>query len=129
MEQIHKGQGAQQGDDDRHGRDQGGAAVPQKQKHDDDDEHGRDGQGAFDVDQRGAGGDGAVNRQLDIDLRRQFGAQHRQRFLDAVDRLNDVGARLLGNADDDGFLAVGEAEVFIAFRAVIYIGDVGQAHA
>ncbi len=128
MEQVHEGQRAQQRHDDGNGRDQGGAAVSQEQEDDDDDEDGRDGQGAFDVGQRGARGDGAVDGQFQVDLGRQLGAQDRQGFLDAIDGGDDVGAGFLRDADDDGRFAVGQAQIVQVFRPVGHGGDVRQAH-
>ena len=50
---------------------------------------------------RRADGDGAVGEQRDVDRRRQRRLQLRQQLLDAVDHLDDVGAGLALDVEDD----------------------------
>ena len=55
----------------------------------------------FDVAHRGADGGGAVGQDGDVDRGRQRRLQLRQQRLDAVDHLDDVGAGLALDVEDD----------------------------
>ena len=70
----------------------------------------------------------AVDRHGDVDGGRDRGLQLRQQRLDAVDRVDDVGAGLAIEDDQDGRLAVGEAGIAQILDRIDDIADVGQAH-
>ena len=53
---------------------------------------------------RGADGGGAVGEHLNIHRRRQRGLQLGQQGLDAIDRVDHVGARLAADVEDDAGL-------------------------
>ena len=60
--------------------------------------------------------------------RRQRRLKLRQHRLHVVDRLDDVGAGLAEQDDENGRLAVRHAEIAHILDAVGDLGDVGQAH-
>ncbi len=68
----------------------------------------------------------AIHRDRQRDGRRQRGPQLRQQRLDAVDRVDDVGARLTVDDEEDRRLAVGEAGVADVLDRVLDVGHVGQ---
>ncbi len=70
----------------------------------------------------------AIGQELDLDRRRQRRLQLRQQLLDAVDDLDDVGAGLALDIDDDRRLLVGPRREPGILGAVDDVGDVGQAH-
>ncbi len=63
-----------------------------------------------------------------IDGGRNGGLQLRQQGADAIDGLDDVGAGLAEDDDQDGRLAVGEAGGANVFHRIGDVGDIGQAH-
>ncbi len=81
-------------------------------------------QGEFDVIDRGADGLGAVVQDLELDPRRHRGAQNGQGRLDAVHRLDDIGARLLEDDQQDAFLAVHPGDLLGVFRPVDGLADI-----
>ena len=63
--------------------------------------NGREHESPLDVAHRGADRDGAIGQQGDIDARRQGRLETRQRLLDGVHHVDDIGARLALNIEDD----------------------------
>ena len=100
-QQVHHAEGADQRQ--RH-RDAGNDGRRQRAQEDEDHHHDqRDGQHHLELNvfDAGANGVGAVGQDGDLDRTRQVGLQLLQAQLDAVDNLDDVGARLPLDIDDD----------------------------
>ena len=76
---------------------------------------------------RGADGLGAVAEDLDLDRRRDGRFEPRQRCLDLVDGLDDVGAGLLEHDQEHAALAVGPGGLLGVFRTGDGLADVADA--
>ena len=126
-EQIHHGEGSDERNRDGDAGNERGARAAQKQEdHQNDQANGED-QRLFDGEDGGANGDGAVQNDRGFDSLRKHGLEKRQLRLDAVDGLNNVGAGLAEDGDDDRPASVhisGGAEIL---RRVHDIGDIGEA--
>jgi hypothetical protein len=106
-EHPHQRAGAEQRQRHRDGRDHRGPEAAQEDEDHHDDQRNGQQQGELHVLDRGADGLGAVADDLDLDRRRDRGDQPRQRRLDLVDGLDDVGAGLLEHDQEHAALAVG----------------------
>ena len=125
-EHPHQRAGAEQRQRHRHGRDHGG---PETAQEDEDHHHDqRDGQQQRELHvlDRGADGLGAVADDLDLDRRRDRCDQPRQRRLDLVDGLDDVGAGLLEHDQEHAALAVGPCRLLGVFRPGDGLADVAD---
>ena len=80
--------------------------IAQEQQDHHDDECDGQRQRELDVGDRGADGRGAVEDGLDLDRRRNAGGELRQLRLDLVDGVDDVGAGLLEDREEDAGLVV-----------------------
>jgi hypothetical protein len=127
-EQIHHAEGA----DDRHGhgdaRNDRGAEIREEDGDDGDDEQHRDHQRLFGIEQRGADRDAAVRGEGDVDIRGHGRRELRQRALHAIDGLDDIGAGLAVDDDENRALAVGEPLVADVLDAVDDVADVAEPH-
>ena len=126
-ERPHQRAGAEQRQ--RHGdaRDDG---RPEAAQEDEDHHHDqRDGQQQRELHvlDRGADGLGAVAESVDMDGRRDRRHQPRQLRLDLVDGLDDVGAGLLENDQEDAALAVGPGRLLGVFGPGDRLADVADA--
>ena len=123
-EYPHQRAGAEQGKRDRDCRDDGRPETAQEQE--DDHHHKGDGdhQGELDIRDRCADGLGAVAHHVDLDGRRDRCHQSRQRRLDLVDGIDDVGAGLLEDHQEHATLAVGPRCLFGVFRPGHRLADV-----
>ena len=81
---------------------------------------------ALDVANGSANGEGAVDHDFRVNGGRDGGLQCRKRGADAVHGIDDVGAGLAENNDEDGGLAVDEAGRAYVFRGVLDVRDIGQ---
>src|SRR4029077_6594156 len=127
-EQVHHAEGADQRQRHREARNDGARQRAQKyENHDYDQDHGEP-QLEFHVGDRGADRHGAVAHRVDFDGGRQPGQDLRQQRLDAVDDLDDVGAGLALDAEDDRRRGIGPGAELGVFRAVDDGGDVGKPH-
>ena len=100
------------------GRDDGRPEIAQEQEDHHDHQRDRQQQRELHVGDRGADGLGAVGNDVDLDGRRDRGLQHRQHRLDPVDRLDDVGAGLaLDRQDDRALLVVPAGDQVVLRRA------------
>ena len=106
MHQIHRRERAGERQRHRHARNERRPEIAQEQK--DHQHHQADGeqQREFDVQDRGADGDGAVENGFDLDRRRDARRELRQFGLDLVDGVDDVGAGLLEYRKDDAVAVV-----------------------
>jgi hypothetical protein len=128
IEEIHGAQRADQRERHREAGDDRRRYVTQEDEHDDDDEDDGETELELDVAHRGADGDRAVGDHGDVDPRRQGGLQLRQLLLDAVDDLDDVGARLALHVEDDRRHGVAPGRELDVLGAVLHLGDVGEPH-
>ncbi len=114
-ERPHQRAGAEQRQRHRDGRNHRGPEAAQEDE--DHHHHQRDGQqqSELHVLHRGADGLGAVADYLDLDRGRDRGDQPRQRRLDLVDGLDDVGAGLFEHHQEYAALAVGPGRLFGVF--------------
>ena len=121
--------GERAADRQRHG-DRGGDGRHQPaHEHQHHQQHQRDGDqhGVLHVGHRGADRRGAVGDDGELDVGRQPLHELRQQLLDAIHRLDDVGAGLLGDGQQDGrLLAVPCREPRVG-DAVDHRRDVGQS--
>ncbi len=125
-EHPHQRAGAEQRQRHRDGRNHRG---PEAAQEDEDHHHDqRDGQqqGELHVLHRGADGLGAVADHLDLDRGRDGGDQPRQRRLDLVDGLDDVGAGLFEHHQEHAALAVGPGRLFGVFRPGDGLADIAN---
>ena len=82
----------------------------------------------FDVPQRDPYRGRAVDREIDVDRRRDRCPQLRHQRLHALDHPDDVGAGLPVHDHHDRQLAVGKAQIAQVLHRIEYLADVGQAH-
>ena len=87
-------------------RDESDAQIAQEQQDHQHDQRDGERKREFDVMDRGADGLGAVRQDVDADRRRHHRSEPRQRRLDLIDRLDDVGAGLLEHDQEHRALAV-----------------------
>ena len=126
---VHDAEGADQRQRHRQARDDGGAGAAQE--HEDHQHHEHDGehQLEFDVLDRGADGHGAVAEHRDVDRRRQRRLQLRQQALDVVDHLDDVGAGLALDVENDrGGRRFIQAASLVFCAPSTAFGDVAEPH-
>ena len=122
----HDGEGADERDGNSDGGDKRGAAISQENKDDDDDKDDREGQGALDVADGGADGGGAVEDDGGVDALRNGGFDGGQFGADAVNGVNDVGAGLAEDDEQNGALAVQVSRGAEVLHGIDDIGDVGE---
>ena len=65
---------------------------------------------------------------VDLDRRRDRGFELRQQRLDAIDRVDDVGAGHALNGQDDGALLVVPAGQQVVLRPFDRLADIADAH-
>ena len=106
VQQVHHAERADQRD--RHGDtgDDGGPDVPKEQEDHHHDQADGQHQRELHIGDRGADGQRTVHDGADVDRGRDRGFQSRQRLLDPFHRVDDVGARLLEDDQQDAALAV-----------------------
>src|SRR5262249_17661330 len=105
--QVHHAEGADKRERNGNTGDDGGADAAEKKEDDHDDEgHGQH-QLKPNVFDGCADGAGAVGKNLKLHGGRKTGLKLREKFLDAVDYANDVGARLALNVHQDRWILVG----------------------
>ena len=126
--QVHHREGRDQRHRHRDHRHQRGAEVSQEGEYHEDHQQHRKDQGSFDVVQRGANGGRAIDRQCDVDGRRDRGFQLRHQRFHRVDGADDVGAGLPVEDDQHRRLAVGKAGVTQVFHPVGDLADIGKVH-
>ena len=127
-EQIHHAQRADQRERHRQARNDGARNGAQEEENHHHHQHDGERQLEFHVGDRSADGDGAVREHADIDRRRQRRDDARQQRLDAVDHLDDVGARLALHIEDDRGRRVRPGAELDVLGAVGDVGDVRQPH-
>jgi hypothetical protein len=93
-EQVHRGESADDRDRHRDEWDHGRAHVAQEQINDQRHQHDGDRQSKLGVTQRLADRDAAIDGDGDVDVGRHRCFEMRQRRFHAIDRLNDISARL-----------------------------------
>jgi len=102
------------------------AKVSQEGKNHDDHQQYREDQGPLDVAQRCANGRRTVDRQSDVDGRRNRRPQLGYQPLHQIEGTDDVGARLPVENDQDGWFAVRETCVTEILDRVGHVTDVGE---
>ena len=126
--EIHHRQGADERKRDGQARDQGRRRAAQKHKDDNHDEDHGEAELELDIGYRRADRGGAVGQHCDIDRRGKRRPQLRQERLDTVDDLDDIGAGLPLNIDDNRLVGVhprGELGILSAFGGA---RDIRQLH-
>ena len=128
IQQVHHGEGSDERNRNGDAGDEGGTRAAQKdedhQNHQDD---GTD-EGSFHRRHRGANGGGAIQNRCDLDALGEDRGEEGQLGFDVVDGLNDVGAGLAEEDDEDGVRAIHVAGRADVLGRVIHGGDVGKAH-
>ena len=99
------------------------------QKHEDHQDDQADGEqeGPLDIVDGGADGLRLIHGDVHVDGGGNGGVNLRQHVADAIDGLDDVGARLAEDDDEDGGLAVGIAGVAQVFDGIDDFADIGEA--
>src|SRR6185437_4585180 len=128
VERVHRRASAGDGDRDGDAGDQRRPEAAQEEQHHHDDQRYGDGQRVFDVGDRRADRAGAVGEHGDLDRRRQPFRQFRGGGADAVGGLDDIGAGLAIDIDDDGALLVEAAGDAHVGGGVDDLGDVAEPH-
>ena len=126
--QLHQAEGAHHGQRQRHARDGGGPEFAQEHKDHHHHQHDRQHQRELDIGHRGADGLGAVGQDGDGHRRRDHGAQLGEQRFDAVGGLDDVGAGLALNVQDDGRLLIHPAGHPHILHVVNHLADVANPH-
>ena len=127
-EQVHHAEGADQGERHRHARDDGRGQRPQEQEdHQHDQGHGQH-QLELDILDRSPDRRGAVGQHGDLDGRGQSGLELRQARFDAVHDLDDIGAGLALDVDDDRRRVVHPGGLLDVLRVVNHVRHVGEHH-
>ena len=103
-QRIHRRKRADDRDRNGQPRNDRGPQIAQENEHDGHHEHHGQDKRELNVRDGSANGRGAVDDRRDIDAGRNVGAERRQFLLDAVHRVDDVGARLLEHDQRDGAL-------------------------
>ena len=124
--EVHHGEGADERDGNGDGGNERGAAISQKNEDDDDDEDDGEGEGALDVADGGADGGGAVEDDGGVNALGNGGLDGGHFGADAVDGVNDVGAGLAEDDEQDGALAVQIAGGADVLHGIDDVGDVGE---
>src|SRR6516165_8900163 len=75
-----------------------------------------------------ADGRGAIGNHIDLDRRRNRSPQHRQHRFDAIDSLDDVGAGLTLDDQDDSWLFLVPRGEPVVLRPVDRFADILHAH-
>ena len=125
-EQVHRPESAQQCQRHADGGHQRRLQVPQEQEHNQDHQHGGDDQRHLHVKHRIADGGGGVHQRAELDGGGQRRLQLRHHLADIVHHLDDVGAGLLGDIDQNRRLAVEGAQVADILYPVHHLGHVLQ---
>ena len=128
VQQIHDGEGADDGHRQRQARDNRRRKIPQKQEDNEYDQADGQEQSRLDVVHRIADGQRAVVERLERNGRRELQAKHRQELLDVVHDFDGVGAGLPLNRQDDGALQVEPARHLVVFNAVHHAPQFLEAH-
>ncbi len=105
-----------------------GANIAQEQEDNQRDQENRDGQGPFGVMQRGADRNAAIGGRQEFDIAWHRRLEMRQFGLHALDRIDNVGARLTKNDRENGLLAVGKAHIAHVLDRIHHASDVGEPH-
>ena len=127
-QEVHHPEGAHQGKRHGHAGNDGGREVAQEQEdHQDHQDHGQH-QLELHVIDGAADGGGAVGEHGEVHCRRQGALQLGQQLFDAVDDLDDVGARLPLDVDDHRRGVVHPGRQLDVFGAVDGVGQVGELH-
>ncbi|MNF85214.1 hypothetical protein D3C84_676020 [compost metagenome] len=121
---IHQGKTGDQRHTEHRRHNQRGRQLTQEQRHHRHHQHHSDQQSDFHLMQRGADGLGPVDQHLDLHRGRQHRLQRRQRGLDAVHGLDDVGARLAENHQVDARLRARPRLHVGIFRTINDFGDI-----
>ena len=127
-ERIHEGERPDQRQRDRHTRNRGCPEAAQKDKDDKHHQHNGQDQRELNVADGRADGRRPIAEHIDFDGSRDGRLQLRQQRLDAIHRLDDVGARLLEDRQQNGGLAVGPGRDFVVFRAIDGTPNVADTH-
>ena len=127
-EEIHGAEGADERHGHHHTRDNGGAHRAEKDEHHQDDEQDREAQRELHIMHRGADGRGTIEDHHQGHGRRDLGLQVRQDGAHAVDRRDDIGARLPPDGEQDRGFAIDQTAIADVFRGVDHVGDISQAH-
>src|SRR5208282_3913587 len=106
IEQVHGCERAEQRQRHRHGGNERRPEIAQEQQYHQHYQHDRQHQREFHVLHGGADGGGAAELHTDVDRRRNPRRQAGQQLLHLVDDLDDVGARLLEDSQENAALAV-----------------------
>src|SRR5581483_6332593 len=122
--QVHDGAGANERERDGEGGNDGGSQGSEKEKNDRHDQQNGDEQLDFHIVDRRANRGGEVGENVDSDAGRQGGAELGQALLDAVNNLNNVGAGLALDVEDDRRGLVHPCRLFGVLGAVDDGGDV-----
>src|SRR6478752_8593301 len=117
-------QGERNGDGRYDGRPEGAQEYEDHHHHEHDCRHQRE----LHVVDRGADGLGAVGNDIQLYGWRDRSFELRQERLDAIDRLDDIGAWLALNGENDGALLVVPAGDQVVFRPLDGPADVADAH-
>jgi len=104
------------------------ARAPEEREDHQGHERDRDQQGALHVEERGANRRRPVEDHLEVDRRGGRGLELRQQRVDAVDRLDDVGAGLAEDDQQHGGLAVRQADRPDVFDRVLDPRHVLEPH-
>jgi len=83
---------------------------------------------SFRIVHRRADGDRLIHGHLDIDGMRNRGFNLRQDRPDIVHRIDDVGAGLAEDDDQNGWLAIGVARITKVFHGILRLADIGDSH-
>src|SRR5467141_4295141 len=117
-EEIHGAEGADERHGHHHAGDDGGAYRAEKDEHHQDDEQDREAQRALYVVHRGAYSRGTIDGIHQGHGRRDRGLQLRQDGAHAVDRVDDIGARLPPDEQQDGGFAIDHTVIADVFGGV-----------
>src|ERR1019366_6443200 len=123
---VHHAKRSDQGDGDGHSWNQCGADASQEDENYQNNQGNRDHEAALDVANGSTNGEGTVEHNFRVNGGRNRSLQCRKCGTDAVHGLDDVGAGLAENDDEDGGLAVDEAGSAYVFRGVPDARDIGQ---
>ncbi len=126
MERVHHRVGAGDRDRDGDARDQRRPEAAQEEQHHHDDESDGYGLGVLDVGDRRADRPGAVGQDLDLDRRRQPFLEILRCGADAVGGLDDIGAGLAIDIDENGVLLVEASGDTCVGGGVDDIGDIAE---
>src|SRR5579863_4953711 len=126
--EVHDAEGAHDRKGDGDAGDHGSGQVAEKEENQHDDETDSEHQLEFNVLDGGANRGGPVSDDGHFDRRGQIALQERHEAADAVHHLNDVGAGLALDVDNDGGLIVYPCGLPQILGSVDYIRNVGKSH-